>query len=75
MKTQGLSTSKSVLGNVKRYCEKHKISVLLFEQMCGLGNGTVGKWKSGRLPSISTLQKMEIATGVPMIEWLKDEEV
>ena len=66
---------KGVLGNVKRYCEKHKISLLAFEKMCGLGNGTVGKWRDGKFPSVHTLQKMEIATGVPMLDWIKETEV
>ena len=61
-----------VYGNVVEYCKKNNISIMEFEQKCGLSNGLVGKWKDNNYePSISTLQKITTATGIPIEEWLK----
>lgn len=61
-----------VYNNVIEYCNKNNISVMQFEQKCGIANGLVGKWKDKNYePSISTLQKISTATGIPFAEWVK----
>lgn len=61
-----------VYNNVIEYCGKNNISISAFEKKCGLPNGLVGKWKEkGYEPSVSTLQKIESATKVPIKKWLE----
>lgn len=62
-----------VYNNVIEYCSKHNLSIFAFEQKCGIGNGTVAKWREKNYePSIPTLQKIVNATNVPITEWLKE---
>ena len=56
------------------YCEKNNISISAFEKKCGIGNGTIGKWKGGGNPSLETLQKIVSETGIPIEEWAKESE-
>lgn len=58
--------------NVTAYCEKEKISISTFEKRCGIGNGTVGRWKNNSsLPTLATLEKIVKETKVPITEWMK----
>ena len=57
------------------YSNKNNLSISAFERKCGLANGTVGKWKDGGNPSLETLQKIVMATGIPIEEWMKESEV
>lgn len=53
------------------YCEKHNMSICAFERKCDIANGIVARWKDDKsLPSLSTLQKIEKATGIPMKKWI-----
>jgi len=69
-----------VYENVIAYCSKHcdkttkkPMPVSAFEKMCGLKNGTVGKWKDPkRYPRMQTLRKLESATGIPVAKWVKE---
>lgn len=62
-----------VYNKVIEYCNKNNLSICAFEQKCGIGNGTVAKWKEKNYePSIPTLQKIVNATKIPIEEWLKD---
>lgn len=56
---------------VMDYCRENNLSVMAFEQKCGLTNGTVSKWKKDGYPSIPTLQKIEKATKIPIKKWLE----
>lgn len=61
-----------IYDKVIEYCEKNKLSIAAFEKNCRIGNGTIGRWKNNSsLPAMSTLQKMEIATGVPIRKWIE----
>ena len=65
-----------IYDNIVAYCKTEGISILVFEQLCGLSNGTVGKWEGGKLqPSLGSLQKIESATGVSIAAWLSKEAV
>lgn len=56
------------------YCEKEGISISSFEKKCGIGNGTVGRWKDDvSKPALTTLEKIADMTGIPVSEWIKQE--
>lgn len=58
---------------VIEYCIKNNLSTSAFEKKCGLSNGTVNGWKTkGSNPSLTTLQKIEKATKIPVHKWLKE---
>lgn len=61
--------------NVSNYCNKNKISIMAFEEKCGLANGTIGKCNPDRdkpsKPSLDTLEKIEKATKIPIGKWVK----
>lgn len=56
---------------VRQYCEQNKLTIMGFESLCGLSNGSVSKWKDGSFPSIPTLKKIEEATKISVDDWLK----
>lgn len=61
-----------VYNNIINYCSKNNMSISAFEKKCSLPNGLVSKWKEkGYEPSVSTLQKIEKATKIPIAEWLQ----
>ena len=64
-----------IYNNIIKYCNENSLSVSAFEKKCGLANGTVGKWKDGGNPSLETLHKIVLATGIPIDEWMKESEV
>lgn len=55
-----------------KYCEENNLSIAAFEKKCGIGNGTIGRWENNSsLPNMSTLQKIENATGIPTKKWIE----
>ena len=62
-----------ILDNILRYCEENKITIKEFERKCSISNSLVAKWRSGiAQPSLTTLQKIVLATGIELDEWLRD---
>lgn len=58
---------------VDNYCKTAGITISRFEKMCGIGNGSVGKWRKKKCsPSISTLLKIQKSTGIPIHMWLEE---
>ena len=58
--------------NVLAYCEKKNMTVHAFEKMCGIGNGTVGRWKDNNSsPALATVQKIAEATKIPIKKWVE----
>ena len=56
------------------YCDAHDMSIMAFEQLCGLANGVVGGWRGGKTnPSLASLKKIADATGISIADWLKTE--
>lgn len=53
------------------YCEKKKTTVTQFERDCGLGRGTIGKWKDSK-PSLETLKKVSDYTKINFITLVKE---
>ena len=64
-----------IYNKIMKYCNENSLSVSAFEKKCGIANGTVGKWKDGGNPSLETLHKIVSATGVPISEWIKENDV
>ena len=44
-----------IYDNIKAICDKKKLSISALEKMAGLGNGTIGGWKTAS-PTLSNLQ-------------------
>lgn len=64
-----------IYNKIIKYCNENSLSISAFEKKCGLANGTVGKWKDGGNPSLETLHKIVLATGITIDEWMKESEV
>ncbi len=63
-----------VTDRVEEYCRNAGMTISRFEKLCGIGNGAVGKWRSGKAqPSMSSLSKMEKTTGIPIYMWIGKE--
>lgn len=60
-----------VYQKIIEYCERNGLSISAFEKKCRLANGTVSGWKDGGNPSLSTLQKIVIATNIPIEKWVE----
>ena len=60
---------------VQKIAAEKGLSIYKLEQMAGIGNGTIGKWKNGNNTTINTLEKIAKALDVS-IEYLlgKDKE-
>lgn len=64
-----------VYDKIVRYCKENGLSIMAFEKKCGLANAVVGKWENDKLkPSLSSLSKIADATGIPIADWLKEED-
>lgn len=51
---------------VQLLCKERGMSIRLLEKACGIGNGTIGKWRiHGKSPRVSTLQKVAKYFNVP----------
>lgn len=66
--------SPVVYQNVVSYCKENNISISTFEKECDIGNGTIRRWKDdSSKPLLATLEKMQIATGIPVSDWIKSD--
>lgn len=58
-----------IYDKIVSYCEEKGMSIMAFEKMCDLSNGTVGKWKDKKLnPSLESIRKIVKATEIPFEE-------
>jgi hypothetical protein len=61
-----------IYDKVIKYCNDNNLTVMAFEQKCGLSNGLVEKWNAhGFVPKIETVKKISVATGIPIQNWLE----
>lgn len=59
-----------IYSKILMLCEKNNISVCQLEKVCGLGNGTIGKWE--KTPkTVQSLQKIANHFGVTVDYLLK----
>ena len=59
--------------NIKNICEKRSISISALEEKAGLGNGTIGKWRTAE-PSIKNIKAVAATLGVAVSTLLKETE-
>lgn len=63
-----------IFQKVKDYCRENNLSISSFEKLCGIGNGTVARWENDESkPALSTLEKIEKTTGIPVSMWIKKD--
>lgn len=61
-----------ILNNIRRLCEGKGISIAALERSLDIGNGTIGKWTSERLPKIETIKKVSDYFGVTIDELIRE---
>lgn len=54
--------------NVKRLADKHRITIKALEKICGLANGTIGKWRENNNPKVESLIAVANYFGVTVDE-------
>ncbi|MCI7739333.1 MAG: helix-turn-helix transcriptional regulator [Lachnospiraceae bacterium] len=65
----------TIYEKIVSYCKKNNLSIHAFEKMCGIGNGTVGRWEGDKFkPSLPTLSKISKATGISVSELVKEDD-
>lgn len=60
-----------IYDNIKKACEKQKISICQLEKMAGLGNGTIGGWRESNNPRMQNLEAVAKALGVKVSKLLE----
>jgi len=58
---------------IARLAKKRGVSIKAIEQATGLGNGTIGKWKSLK-PKIGNLEKVANFLEVSVVDIVKESE-
>ena len=59
-----------IYDKIKILCEKKKISICALEKAAGLGNGTIGGWKT-KSPTLDKLQAVAKVLGVKVSKLLE----
>lgn len=59
-----------IYDNIKALCDKKKINISTLEKKAGLGNGTIGGWKTAS-PTLSSLQAVAKVLNVKVSTLLK----
>lgn len=59
--------------NIAKLCEKKGLTIMALEKNCGLGNGTVGGWKSGH-PRVDRLKAVADYLGVTLDELTRETD-
>lgn len=62
-----------ILKKISKLCEERKISISKLEKECGIGNGTIGRWKDST-PTVDKLKKVADYFGVTLDELLEESE-
>ena len=54
---------------IEKFCKEKGISINKFEDECGFGNGTVSKWRGGKVkPSMNSIERIAEYTKIPVGE-------
>lgn len=63
---------KVIYKNVQKLCKRKHTNIAAVESACGIGNGTIGKWKDGeRTPNLNTVIKIADYFGVSVDDLIK----
>ena len=63
-----------VYENVVRLCRERKVSIHQLEVQCGIGNGTIGGWKTyGSIPRVDTVKKIADYFGETVDDLLREK--
>lgn len=60
-----------IFDNIKKICDEKGISIAGLEKATGLGNGTIGGWRTSS-PRVNVLKKVADYLGVPLEQLLKE---
>lgn len=60
-----------IFENIKKICEKKKISISQLEELAGLSNGAIYKWNTS-VPKVDSLQKVAIILKVKIEKLLEE---
>lgn len=63
----------ALYANVAKYAAKRGMSIRQVELKAGLGNGTIGKWRTAE-PSIKNIKAVAATLGVAVSTLLKETE-
>lgn len=58
---------------IYRLAKERGISIKALEEATGLGNGTIGKWKTLK-PNLGNLEKVATYLGVSVVDIIKESE-
>lgn len=58
--------------NISKLCKERGINIMKLEQACGLGNGTIGSWRSGN-PRVDKIKLVADYFKVTVDDLLKSE--
>lgn len=61
-----------LLEKILYFCKEKNIPLYIFEKDCGLGNGTIARWKTSN-PRIDSLQKVAKQMNVSVEDLLEDK--
>lgn len=56
--------------NISRLCKERGTNIMKVEQACGLGNGTIGSWRSGN-PRVDRIKLVADHFGVTIDELME----
>lgn len=60
-----------LLDKILLFCEQNNIPLYVFERDCGIGNGTIARWKTSN-PRLDSLQKVAKHMNTTVEDLLKD---
>lgn len=61
-----------IYSNVCEYAKKRSKTIAQIEREAGLANGTIGKWHTGSVPSVASLQAVANVLKVKVDTLLKE---
>ena len=62
----------AIFDNVKAFADQKGMSIMEIEKSAGLGNGTIGRWRTAD-PKINSLQAVANVLNVSLTDLLKEE--
>lgn len=70
-----MESTKILYQNVCDFCKIRALSIQKFEQLCGLGIGTVSRWSKDQSASLRIIDRIYYKTGIPTGYWIKKDGI